>query len=206
MQLLSRTPPPPIRPCSFLPSYFTSKIKASANPITGCQSSRYRRNSSQGESLARISLRIFIQQCDVIESSLSLWSHLVTVFIHFLAQLPGKISQFVFGRRRIFSYLSEQGERATGDGGGAHGGREDGRVRGRGGGRREDGRRGRSGQGRRVRGGRGKHGRGRRGGGRRGRGEGRRVRRGAEILPVLLSMRGPVQQRHRPIPSAVQVL
>lgn len=92
------TPPPQIRPCSFLPSYFTSKIKASANPITGCQSRGYRRNSSQGESLARISLHIFIQQCDAIESSLSLWSHLVTVFIHFLAQLPGKISQFVFGR------------------------------------------------------------------------------------------------------------
>lgn len=166
---LSYPPPPPqIRPCSFLPSYFTSKIKASANPITGCQSRGYRRNSSQGESLARISLHIFIQQGDVIESSLSLWSHLVTVFIHFLAQLPGKISQFVFGRGRLFSYLSEQGERVTGDGGGAHGGREDGRVRGRGRGRREDGRRGRSGQGRRVRGGRGKHGRGRRGGGGRG--------------------------------------
>lgn len=169
MQLLSRIPPPPppqIRPCSFLSSYFSSKIKASANPITGCQSRGYRRNSSQGESLARLSLHVFIQQCDVIESSLSLWSHLVTVLIHFLARLPGKISQFVFGRRRIFSYLSEQGERATGDGDGAHGGREDGGVRGRGGGgRREDGRRGRRGQGRRVRGGRGKNGRGRRGGG-----------------------------------------
>lgn len=112
----------------------------------------------------------------------------------------------VWTSRRLFSYLSEQGERATGDGDGAHGGREDGRVRGRGGGRREDGGRGRSGQGRRVRGGRGEHGRGRRGGGGRGRGEGRRVRRRAEILPVLLSMRGPVQQRHRPIASAVQVL
>lgn len=30
----------------------------------------------------------------------------------------------------IFPHLSEQGEGAAGDGGGAHGGREDGRVRG----------------------------------------------------------------------------
>lgn len=116
------------------------------------------------------------------------------------------ISQVVFGRRGIFSYLSEQGEGATGDGDGAHGGREDGRVRGRGGGgRREDGRRGRRGQGRWVRGGGGEHGWGGRGGGG-GRGEGRRVRRGAQVLPVLLSMRGSVLQRRRPFSSAVQVL
>lgn len=106
-------------------------------------------------------------------------------------------------------YLSEQAEGAAGDGDGAHGGRQDGGVRGGGGGRRrrQDGGRGRRGQGRRVRGGGGQHGRGRRGGGGGGRGGGGQVRRGAQVLPVLLSVRGgPVQQRSRPISPAVQGL
>lgn len=208
MQLLSRIHPPPPRSDLAASCCLISLLKLKHQQIP----SRGVNQADTGATLLKVNrchTSHFTSSFNSVMSSShhSLCGHtLLQSSCIFLAQLPGQISQFVFGRRRIFSYLSEQGERATGDGDGAHGGREDGRVRGRGGRRREDGRRGRSGQGRRVRRGRGKHGRGRRGGGGRGRGEGRRVRRGAEILPALLSMRGPVQQRHRLISSAVQVL
>lgn len=91
----------------------------------------------------------------------------------------------------ISFYLSEQGEGAAADGGGAGGGREDGGMGRGGGGGVEDGRRYRGGEDWRMRGGRGCQ------YGRRGGGEDRWMRGGAESFAVLFVVRGPVEQPSR---------